>query len=131
MSEKQRRLAFSIPDTPLQTAVAQAGAIKPLIAMLSDIKREDNGKRISIKRNSVEIVNACTAVWNLATYNEGNQREIGELGGVKSLAKLSQKGATQEIRRTADGALKKLAEYNETKQQIAQYGALPVPVRMV
>jgi hypothetical protein len=103
----------ALPENKI--ALANCGAIHPLVQLASDSKSED------VQRF------ACAAIWNLAA-NAGakeeqetdNKKKIAEIGGLKVMFLLSTSSPSSAVRKQAEGALKTLANDPANARKIQQ-----------
>lgn len=95
----------------LQTLISEAGAMEPLIAMLTDFQDADGQKA------------ACSALATLAQGSNDNQITISKAGGIPPLVELikSNRVASHE---NATRALSMLAMDDGNKAQIAETGGV-------
>jgi HEAT repeat protein len=109
-----QKLAINNADN--QVAIARAGAIAPLVNLLSD--------PLHAVRAEAAIALEYLVVFEAET-NYGNQVAIGQTGAILTLAKLL-KDPYSSVRVAAAGALRSLAYQNADNQaRITQVGFLP------
>ncbi|XP_058218337.1 U-box domain-containing protein 4 [Rhododendron vialii] len=109
-----RHLAKNNPENRLK--IAQAGAIKPLISLISsaDPQLQENG---------------VTAILNLSLCDE-NKELIVYAGAIKPLVKALRIG-TSTAKENAACALLRLSQIEENKILIGQSGAIPLLVKLL
>ena len=115
----QKKIASAIwsmafENTENQMAIANAGGIPPLIALLEghpEVHKDVAG-----------------AIWALAS-NKDNQRTISKEGGIAPLVELLKNGS-RDAQETAAGALHALAETADNRVSIAKAGGIPLLVAL-
>lgn len=95
----------------------EAGAMMPLLALLSDGHRE-------LRQKAAEVI-------RLLCYNHRqNQDRIAQSGGIESLVRLLSDGET-EVRKWAAGALINVSMSAQNKERIVQAGAISPLVNLL
>ncbi|XP_071711076.1 U-box domain-containing protein 4-like [Rutidosis leptorrhynchoides] len=109
-----RLLAKNKPENRLK--IARAGAIKPLISLISssDLQLQEYG---------------VTAVLNLSLCDE-NKELLASSGAIKPLVK-SLKTGTSTAKENAACALLRLSQLDENKSVIGQSGAIPLLINLL
>ena len=103
-----------------QTAIAEAGGIELLVAMLGGTQKPDVHRVVA------------GALWAISGNpgNYKNQMRILEAGGVAPLVKLLKTG-TESVQETVAGALSVMAEAYDNRVSIAQAGGIPLLVNLL
>jgi hypothetical protein len=95
-----------------QTAIAEAGAIQPLVAMLGSPNPEHQA-------------NAALALSELSSGHLANQAAIARTGAIAPLCALVREGASQEVKEQSAAGLWSLAADNhQNKATIAKLGGI-------
>jgi hypothetical protein len=109
--------ALTTQDPSSAAAVVQAGAIGPLLSLLS--AGSPSGQ-----------LHACSALAAIAANNSGHQQQIGSAGGIPPLVSLLRMGSAG-IQEQAIKLLASVSEESSLQEPILKTGVLKVVVNML